>query len=163
MDNKITPRIEPSFQSIQRCCKLGSFSKSNKQSIGLVEDAFNKSKTLQKYCEDNDVHMILASDILDNCRKNQWYAALDLMKIFPKKEQNWLGKIINFFKPKHHEAVIIRAYGPDEFMARTKLAEFINAIKNENDLKKFISKRKHNPLIMPKCRTCGWDKNYIAF
>lgn len=163
MDSRITPRVEPSFQSIQRYCKLGAFSKVNSPSVKLVEDAFEKSETLQKYCQNNDVHLIMASGLLTNCRRHQYYASLDIMKIFPKKELNWLGKVINFFKPKPHEAVIIRAYGPDSFMARTKLAEFINSITNENYLRKFISSKSYNPLRMEKCRTCGWDKDYRQF
>ncbi len=35
-------------------------------------------------------------------------------------------------------------------MARTKLAEFINSITNENDLRKFISTKSYNPLRMEK-------------
>lgn len=163
MDSKITPRVEPSFQSIQRCCKLGSFADSSISTARLAIDAFENSKVLQKYCADNDVHMIISSDTLRNCRRNQWYASLDLIKLFPKKELNWLGKIINFFKPKPHEAVIIRAYGNDGSMARTKLAEFINSIKDERVLSSYISKRKHNPLAMEKCRTCGWDVDYRQF
>ncbi len=163
MDIKITPKVEPTFQSIQRCCKLGAFSGASQSSVKLAVDAFENSKLLQKYCTDNDVHMIIASDTLKNCRRNQWYASLDLIKMFPKKELNWLGKIINFFKPKPFEAVIIRAYGHDAQMAQNKLVEFITSIKNQQDLERHISKSKHNPLAMKKCRTCGWDIDYRQY
>ena len=66
------------------------------------------------------------------------------MKIFPKKNSIGWGKVINFFKPEPHEAVIIQAYGLIALW-QDKLAEFINSITNRNDLREIYQyKVMHN-------------------
>ena len=162
INNRITPRFEPSFNSIQRCCKLGSFSY-NTAKVAQIENALENSKILQKYCDDNDIHMIMSADMLGYCTRKLWYASLDLMKIFPKSEINFWGKVVNLFKKKPREAVVFRAYGDDKTMAVNKLVEYIESIKNERDLSSFISHKKYNPIEMDKCRTCGWNSDYRSF
>ncbi len=159
INNRITPRFDPSFNSIQRCCKLGSFSY-NTIKVAQVENALENSKILQKYCSDNDIHMIMSADKLGYCSRNLWYASLDLRKIFPKPELSFWGKVVNLFKRKPSEAVVFRAYGDDKTMAVNKLVEFIDSIKSQRDLRHFISYRKYNPVEMDKCRTCGWNSEY---
>ena len=162
INNRITPRVEPSFQAIQRCCKLGTFSRGFAQT-DKIENALNKSEVLQKYCKDNDIHMIISADRLTYCKKNLWYASLDLMKIFPKPKLNLFEKVVNVFKKQPREAVVFRSYGDGRTMAINKLIEYIDSIKNERDLQGFISYKKRNPVVMDKCKSCGWNSEYIYF
>lgn len=52
--------------------------------MAQIENALENSKILQKYCDDNDIHMIMSADMLGYCTRKLWYASLDLMKIFPE-------------------------------------------------------------------------------
>lgn len=161
MNNTITPRFEPAFQGIQRCCKLGAFSQKTLPSVRLVQDAFQQSKLLQNYCQENNVHVIMASNILPNCKKDLSYASLEIIKLFPKPKLNWLGKLVNLFKKKPRESVVIHSYGDNGMMAREKLAEYITTIKSEKDLRAMISHKKYNSVVMEKCKTCGWNRTNI--
>ncbi|MDE6139147.1 MAG: hypothetical protein K2F57_06720, partial [Candidatus Gastranaerophilales bacterium] len=142
---------------------LGTLSNAASVHTKQVEEAFKNSELLQKYCKDNDIHMIMSANSFGYCRKNFCYASLDLMKIFPKPELNFFGKIINLFKSKPHEAVIIHTYGEDRNMAVSKLLESIESIKSERDLQRFISYKKYNPVEMKKCEYCGWNSHYRGF
>lgn len=160
ISNTISPKYGISFQSIQHCCKLGNFSKElypPTSSTKLVEDSFNNSEILQKYCKENDVHLIMASNILPNCKKKVAYACLELSKMFPKKELSLFGKILNLFKKQPRESILIRTYADNGVAAREDLAKCINDIKTKADLQQYISYKKYNPIVMQKCSTCGWN------
>lgn len=161
IDNKITPYTNPSFYGIQKMQKLGFFSMSGQTAIKAAQDSFQQSELLQKYCTNNDVEVIFDSGTLKNCLKNLWYATLEIHKIFPKeKPTSFLRKVLNIFKPKPNEAIIIHAYGNNGTQARNKLVEFIREIKTEKDLNNRISTSGYNPVEMEKCRYCGWYKKY---
>ncbi len=159
INNKITPKVNPSFYGIQKMCKLGAFSNRGLSSAKAAEDAFKRSELLQRYCSENDVQVIFNSDCLKNCLKNLWYATMEIHKIFPKEEpKGILGKIVNLFKKKPREAIVIQTYGDTGVQARNKLAEFIGGIKTEKNLNTYLSFKSYHPVEMQKCRYCGWNK-----
>ena len=98
INNKITPKVNPSFYGIQKMCKLGAFSNRGLSSAKAAEDAFKRSELLQRYCSENDVQVIFNSDCLKNCLKNLWYATMEIHKIFPKENKLWVcGMDLTFF------------------------------------------------------------------
>lgn len=161
MNNTITPKFEPSFQSIQHCCRLGTFANRNLSSTQLVEKAIQDSKLLQEYCNKNDVHMIMAAGVFSHCRKHLSYAAIEVRKLFPKNESTLLSKILNFFKKQPRESVVIHTYGDTISIAREELIRKINMIESKQDLLELISNKKRNPVVMKKCNSCGWNRDKL--